>query len=119
MKRPDYNGPCPVERVIGIFGGKWKPSILYYLEKNGPLRFGELRKVIPQVTQRMLTQQLRELERDGLVKRTDYREMPPKVDYRLTRLGATFRPIGHQLEEWGENHMGKVDKSRKSYDKTT
>lgn len=118
MKRPDYDGPCPVERVLAVFSGKWKPSIIYYLEQNGPLRFSELRETIPQVTQRMLTQQLRELERDGLVKRTDYGEMPPRVDYRLTELGTTLQPIGLQLEKWGENHMAKVYRSRKSYDKT-
>ncbi|MEM8954845.1 MAG: helix-turn-helix domain-containing protein [Verrucomicrobiota bacterium] len=117
MKRPDYNGPCPVERVLGVFSGKWKPSIIYYLENKGPLRFGELRKHIPEVTQRMLTQQLRELERDGLILRTDYREKPLRVDYRLTELGATLQPIGLRLEKWGESHMDKVLKARRRYDK--
>ena len=118
MKRPDYDGPCPVERVLGVFSGKWKPSIIYYLEQNGPQRFGQLRELIPEVTQRMLTQQLRELERDGIVERTDYGERPPRVDYRLTRLGMTLQPIGRQLESWGEAHMQDVYMARSSYDKT-
>jgi DNA-binding HxlR family transcriptional regulator len=73
-KRTQYDGPCPIERVINVFGGKWKPAVLYNLELHGTLRFGELRKLIPEVTQRMLTQQLRELERDGLVKREQFTE---------------------------------------------
>ena len=119
MKLPDYDGPCPVERVLGVFSGKWKPSIIYYLEQKGPQRFGELRELIPQVSQRMLTQQLRELERDGLITRTDYNEKPLRVDYRLTELGASLQPIGLLLEKWGHDHMDEVKESRQAYDAQT
>ena len=118
MKRPDYNGPCPVERVLNVFSGKWKPSIIYHLEQEGPLRFGELSNIIPEVTKRMLTQQLRELERDGLIKRTDYNEKPLRVDYQLTQLGASLQPIGLALESWGNVNMDAVHQARALFDES-
>ena len=114
---PDYEGPCPIEKTLNVFSGKWKPSIVFHLEIEGPLRFSELRKRIPEVTQRMLTQQLRELERDGIIERKDYGEKPPRVDYRLTEeLGWSLQPIGQLLEKWGEANMEKVNLARQNYD---
>ncbi|MEM9284079.1 MAG: helix-turn-helix domain-containing protein [Verrucomicrobiota bacterium] len=116
MKRPEYDGPCPVERVLGIISGKWKPSVIYHLSEGKVLRFAELRKLIPEVTQRMLTQQLREMERDGLIQRTDHQEKPLRVDYRLTELGRTLGPLFEILETWGESHMENVLHSRMTWD---
>lgn len=106
---------CPVSTAIDSFGGKWKPDILYFLNQ-APRRFNELRRLIPNVTQRMLTQQLRELERDGLVNRRQFMEIPPKVVYSMSDLGRSLMPIFNMLEEWGKNNAGKVKKARTRYD---
>jgi DNA-binding HxlR family transcriptional regulator len=93
---------CPVKTAVDALGGKWKPLIVYYL-RFGTKRFSELRRLIPEATQQMLTQQLRQLERDGIVKRTVYPVVPPKVEYELTAVGRQLEPILHLLEEWGKN----------------
>lgn len=116
-KRVPYDGPCPIERVLPIFGAKWKPSILFHLETEGTLRFNELRRQVSGITQRMLTNQLRELERDGLVEREHFLEIPPRVEYSLTQLGKTIGPVGQVIEQWGQKHMQKVVKARQQYDK--
>ena len=95
---------CPIEELMRAIGGKYKPVILYYL-MNGPQRFGALGRLVPGVSQRMLTQQLRELERDGLVHREIYREVPPRVEYSLTELGATLKPLLLQMNAWAESHL--------------
>jgi len=84
---------CSVEAAIGILDGKWKSIILWHLLTEDTLRFGEIRKRIPNVTQRMLTNQLRELEEDGMLHREVYPQVPPKVEYSLTPLGRSLRPI--------------------------
>lgn len=86
-----------------MIGGKWKGVALYHL-LEGPLRFNELKRRLSDVTQRMLTRQLRELEASDLVQRTVYAEVPPRVDYRLTAKGETLRPIILAMKEWGEAH---------------
>ncbi|MEJ8647139.1 helix-turn-helix domain-containing protein [Streptomyces sp. MS1.AVA.3] len=91
---------CNTEVVLSVVGGKWKLLILRYL-LLGTHRFGELRQAMPTVTQRMLTRQLRELEDDGLVSRTVYPEVPPRVEYTLTEAGETLRDIIGQLDAWG------------------
>ncbi len=106
---------CPVGSAIDAFGGKWKPDIIYYLRQS-PRRFNELRKLIPRVTQRMLTQQLRELERDGLVNRKQFMEIPPKVVYSLSGLGLSLVPVFDILEEWGARNIGSIEKARERYD---
>jgi DNA-binding HxlR family transcriptional regulator len=111
------DGPCPVERVLHVFGAKWKPSILFHLETEGTLRFNELRRQVYGITQRMLTNQLRELERDGLVEREHFPEIPPRVEYSLTQLGRTVGPVGQVIDQWGQKHMQKVYKARQQYDK--
>ena len=92
---------CPVTHAVRLMGRRWKPLALYYLGP-GPRRFGELRRCIPEATQKMLTQTLRELEKDGLVLRKAYPQVPPKVVYSLTRYGRTLEPILLALCTWGE-----------------
>jgi DNA-binding HxlR family transcriptional regulator len=99
MKGLDLHGRCPVDLAIDLVGGKWKPLILYRL-RDGTMRFGELQRAIPNVTQRMLTLQLRELERDGLVVRTVYAEVPPKVEYTMTEAARGLLPIMEALGRW-------------------
>ena len=82
---------CPVAATLEVIGGKWKPLILYQL-RDRPMRFSELRRVVPQATQKMLTQQLRDLERDGIINRKVY-AVPPKVDYSLTGYGQTLKRL--------------------------
>ena len=98
-----------VETVMGVIAGKWKPAIIYALVMNGRLRFGELRKLIPRVSQRMLTQQLRDLERHGLVDRTYYPEIPPRVEYAVTRLGRTLHPIFKSVCNWAGRNFSEVE----------
>ena len=97
-----YN--CPVGSTLELIGGKYKSLILWHLI-DGTLRFGELRRLIPQATPRMLTQQLRELEEDNLVTRTIYPVVPPKVEYSLTDFGQSIRPILHAMYDWGANYL--------------
>lgn len=95
---------CSVEAALDVIGSKWKGVILFHLLK-GKKRFNEMRRLIPGVTQRMLTLQLRELEQDGLVFRKVYPEVPPKVEYSLTRLGQSLKEILLALRDWGEKIM--------------
>lgn len=91
---------CPVTRAMSVIGGKWKLFIVYQL-MGGTRRFGELRRLIPDVTQQMLTAQLRELEADGLISRTVFPVVPPRVDYSLTPLGENLRGVTDALMAWG------------------
>jgi DNA-binding HxlR family transcriptional regulator len=95
---------CPVEATLDILGGKWKVLILHELF-SGTKRFGELRRSIPAATQRMLTLQLRELERDGVLTRHVYAEIPPKVEYSLTELGASLEGPMNELLVWAEKYL--------------
>ena len=95
---------CPIEALMEAVGGKWKPVILYHL-LGGTRRFGELKRLVPGVSQRMLTQHLRELEADGIVHREVYKEVPPKVEYSLTDLGRSLEPVLLTMNEWAEEHM--------------
>jgi len=98
---------CPVEAALAIVGGKWKGIILFYL-RSDTRRFNELRRLIPGITQRMLTKQLRELEAHQIVHRKIYRQIPPKVEYSLTNFGRTLAPLLEALEEWGAEYIEKV-----------
>lgn len=95
---------CPVITAIDVIGGKWKVIILYQL-RGHTLRFGELKKIIPNITQKMLTQQLRELEKDKLVSRKVYAEVPPKVEYTSTKLAEKLNPVLDQLCAWGGEYQ--------------
>ncbi|NDV20128.1 transcriptional regulator [Pseudodesulfovibrio sp. JC047] len=95
---------CSVELTLQVIGGKWKPIILYRLGNEGVLRFSEVKRSIPNITQKMLTQQLRELEKDGVVHREVYAQVPPKVEYSLTQQGQSIMPIIESLCQWGESY---------------
>jgi len=98
---------CPVEITLEVLGGKWKTVILWYLGQ-GTRRFLELQRLIPGITRKMLTQQLRDLERDGTVRRRVYDQVPPKVEYTLSTHGRTLRPVLHELCKWGLKHREKA-----------
>lgn len=106
------NGPygCSVEATLAVIGGRWKPVIIFLLMENKILRFGELKKKIDGITQRMLTNQLRELETDGVVSRKVYAEVPPRVEYSLTKYGRSLRPIMLAMRDWGAKHMNVKSK---------
>lgn len=97
---------CPVKLTADIIGGKWKPSILFYLEGR-TRRFGELQKLIPGLTKKMLTQHLRDLERHEIIRRKVYAEVPPKVEYSLTRHGESLKPILELMSAWGSKHRAR------------
>jgi len=97
---------CPVEATMDVIGGKWKVIIIHHLI-SGTRRFNELKKLIPQITQRMLTSQLRELESHGVVHRKVYAQVPPKVEYSLTELGLSLKPILEVMHGWGQIFMNK------------
>lgn len=98
---------CPVEVTIDVIGGKWKAVILFHLLR-GPKRFSELKRLLPSITQRMLTLQLRELEDDGIVHREIYQQIPPKVEYSLTDFGRTLEPILLTMLSWGEQYTNRI-----------
>jgi DNA-binding HxlR family transcriptional regulator len=100
---------CPVEATLDLIGGKWKAIILYHL-RDQVLRFNELQRRLTGISQRLLTKQLRELEEVGFVSRTVYAEVPPKVEYRLTKKGETLRPVIRALEIWGEDYLVQMSR---------
>jgi len=102
-----YITECDLTYAVCKIGGRWKLLILCKLE-HGKLRFSELRKCINGITERMLTLQLRELEKEGLVKRTVYAEVPPRVDYEMTEIANEMIPIWKQLSKWGNKHKSLV-----------
>lgn len=95
---------CPIGVTQNIMAGKWKLVIVWLL-KDDVKRFGELRRALPQIRQGYLTQQLRELERDGLVHREIYNVVPPKVEYSLTEIGSRFLEVMNKMYEWGEEYI--------------
>lgn len=103
---------CSVEAAIEVVGGKWKGVILYHLSTSEFKRFGELKRLVPSVTQKMLTKQLRELEADNIVRRAVYAEVPPRVEYSLTTFGQTLLPILTALEQWGNQYLEKLSEIR-------
>jgi DNA-binding HxlR family transcriptional regulator len=104
----NVNDKCSVGVTIDVAGGKWKPVIIYHLIK-GSRRFGELKKMIGDVSQRSLTLQLRELESDGIVNRRVYAEVPPRVEYSLTELGESLKPILEAMKKWGDEFTARND----------
>jgi DNA-binding HxlR family transcriptional regulator len=91
---------CPVTAMLELIGGKWKPVILYCL-RSDTRRFGELAARIPQISRKVLTEQLKELEQDGLVVREQFNEIPPRVEYSLTERGKSLSPVLNEMENWG------------------
>lgn len=113
----DFEG-CPVETTLDIIGGKWKGILLYHLI-DGKKRFNEFRRLYPKITQRMLTLQLRELEKDGVIHREVYKQVPPKVEYSLTEFGRTLEPVILHMKDWGEKYrdrINKIETTRKAED---
>ena len=104
-KEPEYS--CGLEASLDVAGGKWKVLILWPLHPE-PRRFGELRREVKGISEKMLIQQLRELEADGIVARKDFHEIPPRVEYSLTELGVSLKTVLEPLCAWGEQHMAKT-----------
>ena len=105
MGSKTYN--CPVEAAVDVFGGKWKALILWWLQER-TWRFAELRRQLPGITEKMLTQQLRELEEDGIVNRRVYPTVPPKVEYSLTEYGRSLKRALRAICDWGRSHMERI-----------
>ena len=99
----EYN--CEKELTLSLMSGKWKIVILWHLGHEGPLRYGELFRLFKNISNRILTKQLRELEQDGIIYRNVFDEVPPKVEYHLTELGRTLVPIVDEMFEWGKANM--------------
>ena len=104
-KEKEYE--CPFEYALSIIAGKWKGLIIFYLGRERVLRFAEIRRILPNITQKMLTQSLRNLESEGIVHRKVYPVVPPKVEYRLTDKGKTLLPILDDLQKWGSVQLGE------------
>lgn len=100
---------CNTELAIDVIGGKWKPLIIYHLEYSNIVRFGEFKRLIPNINERVLMRQLRELEEHGIIHREDYNENPPRVEYSLTDVGKSVSPIIAQLGEWGKRYNSSFE----------
>jgi DNA-binding HxlR family transcriptional regulator len=111
------NYECALEAAMDVIGGKWKGIILYHL-LDKTMRYNDIKRIMPKITARILTNQLRELERDGLVQREIFPEVPPRVEYSLTELGLSLRPIILLLSEWGESNIEAILKLRHGVGKT-
>jgi DNA-binding HxlR family transcriptional regulator len=114
MRRQSYG--CGLEASLDVVGGKWKPIVLWQLAP-GPRRFGELRRLVTGISEKMLIQQLREMVGDGIVSRKDFREVPPRVEYSLTPFGVSLTEALRPLCEWGSKHMKRIE-ARKAQDDT-
>ena len=108
--------PCQIAFGLEVFGGKWKGVIIYWI-KDEARRFNELKRLIPGITQRTLTNQLRELERDGIVIRTQYNEIPARVEYSATPLCEELIPIFDKVRDWGRDNKDHITSSREVYDR--
>ena len=96
---------CPLEYTQKIIGGKWKPIIIWYLSSEGVKRYGELKKYLTNISHKMLSQQLKELERDKLIHRKEYQQIPPKVEYSITEKGKTLLPVLEQMHKWAVENL--------------
>jgi DNA-binding HxlR family transcriptional regulator len=99
-RMPENPLECGVTATIGVIGGRWKPIILWVLS-GGKRRFGQLNALIPRISRKILTEQLKELEEDGLINRLSFAEIPPRVEYSLTERGETLKPLLKQMCSWG------------------
>ena len=99
---------CPVSYCMSKIGGKWKPVIIYLI-RNGGNRFGVMQKGIDGISKQMLTTQLRELERDGILERTIFPEIPPRVEYKVTEFGKSLLPIIDSMKKWGLSHIKDIN----------
>lgn len=108
MKSEQLDGTPFVQATLKVLGGKWKLLILWHL-KDKAKRYSELKRLIPEITEKMMIQQLRELESDGIVSRNTLAEMPPKVEYDFTDYGRTIIPVLKPLCDWGQEHLKRMD----------
>lgn len=104
------NSQCSLTRAIGTIGNKWKPIIINVIRER-TVRFGQLDAIIPHITRKVLTEQLKELKEDGIIKRVAYKEIPPKVEYSLTDKGLAFLPILDKITDWNLKYEGDIEKS--------
>ena len=107
---------CEIRDAFMMIGGKWKSMILYVLSSQGVVRFNQLKKTVAGISQKMLTQLLRELERDGLIKRQVFPEVPPHVEYSMTELGLSLGPINQAVHNWEQENLTAIYKCRRQYD---
>lgn len=107
MTNFNVNTDCPITATLEFIGGRWKTIILHFLS-SGKRRFGEISARIPTISRKVLTEQLKELERDGLISRKQYKEIPPRVEYSLTELGKSLFPVLKEMENWGR--ANRLDK---------
>jgi DNA-binding HxlR family transcriptional regulator len=105
-----------IENVLRVIGGKWKVLIVFHLCQNEVVRFGELKRKIPGVTQRILTNQLREMEADGLINRKVYPEVPPKVEYSLSEVGSELKAVYMEMKKWGEMNSKLLTRVQKAHE---
>ena len=109
------SGDCPIRDILDRFGDKWSMLVLLILGKSGKLRFNVLQKQIGDISQKMLTATLRTMEADGLVKRTMYAEMPPRVEYEITAIGKSLIPHVNSLSKWAKENMAAIKKAREKF----
>ena len=113
---PDPRLACPITPVVDIVFSRWTTPILWTLHREGRMRFVELQRHIGTITPKVLTQRLRQLERDGLVLRTYHPEVPPRVEYEISELGRSLAPLFAKLAEWSADHLDSVETARLAYD---
>ncbi|MEP6903152.1 MAG: helix-turn-helix domain-containing protein [Actinomycetota bacterium] len=99
---------CPVETTLELLSGRWKVKILWKLQKQEPIRFGELKELLQGITDKVLTTQLRELEHDGLIGRKTFAEFPPRVEYSLTKFGESLKLVFDTIAVWGTEHQKNI-----------
>lgn len=104
----EFSNPCPVAFTTRIMGGRWKARIAWALIRKEPLRFSELRRACPSISDRILSKELKELEAWGLISRREYPVVPPKTEYSLTALGRTLEPLMDAMAQWGLNHRSAI-----------
>ena len=107
---------CPIAPVVDIVFSRWTTPILWSLHQFGRQRFVQLERRIPGITPKVLTQRLRQLERDGLITRTYHAEVPPRVEYEISELGLSLQPLFHHLAQWATTNLDRVDEARTAYD---
>ena len=107
---------CPINPVVELVFSRWTTPILWALEHHGRSRFNELQRLLPTITSKVLTQRLRQLERDGLITRTYHAEIPPRVEYAISDLGRTLVPVFDVIAHWSDTHLHEVTTARRAYD---
>ena len=113
MRQPTYGSG--LEAAWAVIGGKWKPLVVWQLAANGPRRFGQLRRLVDGISEKMLISTLKELASDGIVVRTDFREVPPRVEYSLTEFGLELSMALLPLDTWGDTHLRRISRTTKRH----